>query len=632
MSVAIDLHIIGSQEDKLFHEGLKAHEIYTSPNAGLQVVVIDSYHADRLMTYNKMALAENQPFLLVKATGDFLCVGPLIERGQNACLCCLIDQLAGMRVDERLSSRRIGRQIQIPHAMIATAGIEAKSALINEVASLVHSWYSDTVKPGATVVSFDAWTGSREVHDVRKRPQCRMCGQPADKPHAVSLSSRIASNRLDGGFRSIAPASTLEQMAVHLDTLTGIVHELRPLFQLPEGQAFIYGATFTTPSSGGEPIFKVSYGKGMTEAQARASALCEALEIYSRTYQGYEYTINSTYAELKDAVHPRSYLHYSEAQYAKREMLNASIYAVTDHIPEPFEEQTEISWTPLWSLTFEHFKYLPTAYCYDRATDAGRRFCACDSNGHAAGNNLEEAILQGFLELVERDGIALWWYNRASMPGVSLKSFADTFLDDAVHYLASIGRDLVVLDITTDLGIPTFVAVSTQCATNIERQIVLGFGAHLDARLGIQRAVTELFQRLFVALAVERKEVPATEVYNEAQLYWWDHVTLGNQPYLVPSDAKQVQTSACYKVVEENDIANLLMQCVDIASCSGIELLVLDQTRPDIGLHTAKVVAPGLRHQKRRLAPGRLYDVPERLGWIQQVHASNQLNPLSMMF
>jgi thiazole/oxazole-forming peptide maturase SagD family component len=38
-------------------------------------------------------------------------------------------------------------------------------------------------------------------------------------------------------------------------------------------------------------------------------------------------------------------------------------------------------------------------------------FCRANSNGLAAGSNLEEAILHGYLELIERDSVAVWWYN-----------------------------------------------------------------------------------------------------------------------------------------------------------------------------------------------------------------------------
>ena len=50
--------------------------------------------------------------------------------------------------------------------------------------------------------------------------------------------------------------------------------------------------------------------------------------------------------------------------------------------------------------------------------DRGGRYCRPSSNGSAAGNRLEEAILQGLFEAVERDAVAIWWYSRLPRPPV----------------------------------------------------------------------------------------------------------------------------------------------------------------------------------------------------------------------
>ena len=60
----------------------------------------------------------------------------------------------------------------------------------------------------------------------------------------------------------------------------------------------------------------------------------------------------------------------------------------------------------------------------------------------------------------------------------------------------------------------------------------------------------------------------------------------------------------------------------------GLEVLVLDQTRPDVGLPVVKVVVPGLRHFWRRVGPGRLYDVPVKLGWLREPLPEERLNPI----
>jgi ribosomal protein S12 methylthiotransferase accessory factor len=62
----------------------------------------------------------------------------------------------------------------------------------------------------------------------------------------------------------------------------------------------------------------------------------------------------------------------------------------------------------------------------------------------------------------------------------------------------------------------------------------------------------------------------------------------------------------------------------------GLEMLILDQTRPEIGLPVAKVIVPGLRHFWTRFAPGRLYDVPVQLGWLPRPLTEEELNPIPM--
>jgi ribosomal protein S12 methylthiotransferase accessory factor len=75
-----------------------------------------------------------------------------------------------------------------------------------------------------------------------------------------------------------------------------------------------------------------------------------------------------------------------------------------------------------------------------------------------------------------------------------------------------------------------------------------------------------------------------------------------------------------------------VLTCVEIAANHGLETLVLDQTRPDIGLSVVKVIVPGLRHFWCRFAPGRLYDVPVQMGWLSTPLKEEQLNPIPMFF
>ena len=69
-----------------------------------------------------------------------------------------------------------------------------------------------------------------------------------------------------------------------------------------------------------------------------------------------------------------------------------------------------------------------------------------------------------------------------------------------------------------------------------------------------------------------------------------------------------------------------------LAAAHGLETLILNQTRPTIGLDVARVVVPGLRPFYARLAPGRLYNVPVEIGWLKEPLTEAQMNPWPLVF
>ncbi|NEO24822.1 YcaO-like family protein, partial [Moorena sp. SIO4A5] len=104
-----------------------------------------------------------------------------------------------------------------------------------------------------------------------------------------------------------------------------------------------------------------------------------------------------------------------------------------------------------------------------------------------------------------------------------------------------------------------------------------------------------------------------------------------DHPYMVPNPDIPLKLYSDYAQQWSDDIYEDVMTCVNIAQSAGMETLVLDQTRPDIGLNVVKVVVPGMRHFWARFAPGRLYDVPVKLGLLAKPLREDQLNPIPMI-
>jgi len=508
-----------------------------------------------------------------------------------------------------------------------------RSAALSMAALAMARWIAAGEAPAPAAARLHALDLARlrlEEHAVARRPQCRVCGDPgllaARAANPVALAPRPKRFSDDGGYRSATPEETFARHEHLVSPLTGVVTTVGPLVERDHPLRPVYRAAyFVSPPAdsaiGGDEFARPSLGKGRTAAQARAGALCEAIERYSAVGQGDEPIVRAPFAELGDAaLPPPALLHFSAEQYRRRDELNrepgGGVRDVRRLIPLPFDERVPIGWTPAWSLTSERRRYLPAAYCYLHAPDPPDppegRFCSLDPSGHAAGNCLEEAILQAFLELAERDAVGIWWYGRVRRPAVDLASFAQPYFAALEHHYRQLGYRLWVLDLTNDLELPAFVAVARDAEG---RRTRVGFGCHLEARLGVQRALTELNQLFDPA---DRSAAP------------WGEAPLDDAAFLHPAEGERARCRDDYATVDTTDIADDVRTCVARAARLGLETLVVDQTRPDIGLCAVKVVVPGLRHFWPRLGPGRLYDVPVRLGWLARPRAEAELNPVPL--
>jgi ribosomal protein S12 methylthiotransferase accessory factor len=346
----------------------------------------------------------------------------------------------------------------------------------------------------------------------------------------------------------------------------------------------------------------------------------EAIERYSGVFQGDEIRIARRFDDFPagEAVRPNDVLLFSEEQY-RRGLSPMPSDDDEPMSPALFDGSAEMEWTPVWSLRDKRFKYLPASLLYFYYSGPAVPFHA-DSNGCAAGNTREEAIVQGFLELVERDAYAIWWYNRLQRPAVDLALFEDSYVRDLQTQLAETGKRLWVLDITSDLGIPSFVAVAHWVHDGAE-YIEFGSGSHFDARIAMLRTLTELNQFMSMEL------ISDGGARMQGSLDGMTPLRLADYPFLSPRGelAAELEFDSKFGRLATDE---QVMTCVQLAERHGHDFLVLDQTRPDIEVPVVRVIVPGIRHFYRRFAPGRLYDVPVKLGWRDKPIKEDELNPI----
>jgi oxazoline/thiazoline synthase len=612
------------------------------------IVLTDDYLGDGLHDINQDALSHNRPWLLIKPVGSELWLGPLFVPEKTGCWACLAHRLRGSRkVESYLQTKK---NTFDPFTTLSAALPSTVHTAFSIAATAIAKWIArgfDEALEGR-IVTLNMLSLAQQNHALIKRPQCPCCGDPeafaAGQCVPLVLQSREKLFTDDGGHRGFSSEDTLRKLDHHLSPLTGIVSTLCSTApwsgENSSVLSYVTGHNFVEVFGGetlGMDFLRSSLqagagGKGRHAAQAKASALCESIERYSGVFQGDEARFRARYTDLGDAaIHVNDCMLFSERQLANRERWNA-LGSTSSWVPGPFDVNAEIEWSPVWSLTSNLRRYIPAAYCYyGYSQKCSAWFARADSNGCAAGHSKEEAILQGFMELVERDSVALWWYNRLQKPAVDFDSFAEPYFQELRAYYRTLHRDLWVLDITSDLNIPSFAAISRRNDKDIE-DIILGFGAHFDSRLAILRALTEANQSLPAVFSgtVDREQEYADN--SPAAVSWWKTATLENQPCLVPDETSIPKVQGDYAKCWSDDLLVDVMTCVRIAKEKGLETLVLDQTRPDTGLHVVKVFVPGLRHFWPRFAPGRLYDVPVSMGWLAAPLTEDQLNPQRIYF
>lgn len=584
---------------------------------GADVLLCDDYFDPRLEAAWDDACRSGGArwWLPVRVAGAQALVGPLLRPGgPGPCWHCFMHRLRRNHPGRSWLAREVpGSHGLVPLVYDASLW----TGLQERAQAAARQLLADAV-PGR----FAAWDGAGQGGALRwsaapRRPQCAHCGDPEWMARQARLPVRPgpvqALPGARGGSRTVSPDATVRALLPCVDGVAGVVTECT-LLPLPQaGAVTVFRSAFHAAdgAEGMPAAARWCLGKGMTPAQAQASALCEAVERYAAGWQGDEPCTVAPQGDLPaPAFGPQALVFISDRQRARAAAgTGPHDDRVRRFVPHALEQP--LAWTPAWSLTREAPCFLPLAQCYLGAPEQWSRHGAWNSNGCAAGNCPEEAILQGLLEVVERDATAIWWYNELPMPAVAEAAVPAGHVQLVQRTL---GPDWTfwLLDLTHDLGIPVVVAVGR----HRDGDWALGFGCSLDVAMACERALTELVQLVAVG-----KTLPSH----------WNGLRDASPAFLWPNARNDGWARGGMRGMaldrEGGGLGADIAHCVAAALRCGMEVVVHDYTRPDIPLHTIRTVLPGACHIWPELANPRLYRVPVQMGWRDVRRHENHLNP-----
>lgn len=335
---------------------------------------------------------------------------------------------------------------------------------------------------------------------------------------------------------------------------------------------------------------RAANGRGVTRAQCRLSCFGELIELASSCAWGDEPIIGASRHELRDeAIPAEDLIGLSASQYAERDPWNRQ-YGWFDWRPRRQDPEAVIDWLKVEDAYGAASKFVPadTVLIGRRERGDEEAVAIADSNGCASGETLESAKCSGLLELIERDAVARWWYGR--VPGKTVDLTSCGLPDQLGSYLRGRSRRCHLIEITSDLAVPAFVAVTCEPDGT---DIATGSAASGNACAAARSAVIEVLQ-MEVSLEMARSAPGSSHAWD----LWRERVTMATSPLnLIGEELKSAH----------QDTSLNLAACLSACEKADISVYWIDQTRPELSVPSVRVLSPDLCLVKPRFGRKRIY-------------------------
>ncbi|MDT0303587.1 TOMM precursor leader peptide-binding protein [Streptomonospora wellingtoniae] len=569
------------------------------------------------------------PRLPVRTELGVAVIGPLERPGVPGCLRCADTrrELAREDPDGERTVRAAHRE-----ALSCTPSSLLTSLAAGTVADLVAAEAArlaaeEEPRTAGALLRLDLRTLQVGRHRFLPDPLCPDCSPPGDEePVALCPRPKPAPDR----YRLRPDLDPDELRARYVDSETGLLRGL--WYDTAAGLQVVHAPLRLR----GNHTIRTEFGFGRSRdyRTSETVAICEALERFGGMRQGApSRVVRARYRDVADrAIDVETLgMHPPES------------YGLPDFPLRPFDPDLEYGWVSGYSFGRAGPVLVPERVAYygipGREGQEDPLFVLDSSNGAALGSCLEEAILHGLLEIVERDAFLLSWHARMPVPAIDPESAADRTVPLLVAQLKhELGYRVSIYDTTLDHGIPSVWAMATRLDGDVSRpQACCAAGAHPQP----ERAMVNALAELGPILASLVGRFPGRTEHVESLVRDSDNVRMLGDHVLLYGDSRvyerfgflaeshtDVPISEAFGAdrprIAGADLTDDLLALVARLRDSGLDVIAVDQTAPEhraAGLSCAKVLVPGtlpmtFGHRFRRLhGLPRLREMPARLGY-----------------
>lgn len=569
---------------------------------------------------NLSAAAAGVIWLPILPFGDGTIVGPLVNPSRGPCFRCL--ELRWLEISPSIALERTYLSALRSSSITDVGARSADDAyrLVEDIAGVLlrRLTGADTHPRAALILQEPA---SIEETRLIPHPGCPVCsrtascvrptlGEEAWHDRSVPLSElRGTLEEMTGlpcGLATIAPRPATANVAE-----PDLVEIAVARFALPEPDEIVEQDNWC-------------HGAAATDADARSIAIIEAIERYSGLSAPSSGLVTSYRRIAAEALLPTDLPLFSDDQYARPGFPFLRFHADRD-----------LRWTWGFNVTRGRRVLVPASAAWYGYHDW---LLADSSNGVAAHGSRRSALVNGVLELVERDAFMIHWLHRLSPPHLDLPSIRMDRNRTFVEAIERNGYAVHVLDLTTDLGIPVVLVLGVHELRRLPALIV-GAGAGLDTSSAALRALGEAYaasvSRTTIWIPGGRDRRSSDERVTNRSPNYENPESLQHVSFLWSSECRSQPQS----LSPPGSSADALTVLTERLGRFDHDIIGIDITASDLagrGVYVVRAVVPGLQplalSAGPRLGGSRLYQAPVRMGCHVIPGRETDLNPVPNCF
>ena len=329
---------------------------------------------------------------------------------------------------------------------------------------------------------------------------------------------------LEGTQRVLAPETTLAN-TTELLPMIGVTR-IANITDLDRVGIPVFSAIRPSAAAGAISIYS---GKGANETNARISAIMESFERclaeqpeVSNDLKGIELNaerVVDTYESLSESY--------------------PALYPDALLLPQPVAEFTNLEWVMGDDIMNDVEVFVPAnAVFHPYSPLRGDQLFRSNTNGLASGNTIEEAVLHGLLEVIERDALSTAEFTRKPGKEIVL-SESDGLNYELKKKMEETGIQVKLRLLESDVDVPTVVTALDDTVLKDPALLVMGAGAHLSPEIAITRALTEAAQSRVVQIHGAREDTDRERV---VRTFGYEHMKKLNSYWFEPAEKEETLT------------------------------------------------------------------------------------------